>query len=431
MKAGRRSILFHSTYLVALICSLFPVNIVEAAEVGKSKSKSPETHGITIEGNVTVDVPGSGSPSINIGSGTIIQNFISGVPISDYDELKKKYETLSRNFSQEAENAYHQGTTALKEGEQYFTEEKYLTAISFLKIASSLMNVKEPWIYLGTSYLVVGDNKSALKAFEKALQIDKQSWDAMVGLGLANKFMLQLDDAIANLKGAFALKPPNCFLRSILGDMQLHTGKLADAEIEFTIAKKTAPCPQAFVGLSLVHIAKKVITDPHGSSGSEEIINNINRALRLDPTNTEALSLLQLFGGPSIEEILPKNPDARRHFVNAEKWFHLGQMEEALSEYQKAETYDPMNSLIQLLMGDAYLYLRRLDEAVSRYKRASQLDPKSYRAWRYLGDAFEKMGRLNDAKDAYETSLKINPQYLSAQKDMERILLRIKISESK
>jgi predicted O-linked N-acetylglucosamine transferase (SPINDLY family) len=87
----------------------------------------------------------------------------------------------------------------------------------------------------------------------------------------------------------------------------------------------------------------------------------------------------------------------------------LGDDEQALAAFQRAERKNPRSPEVQANMGDCLVALQHFAEALNRYDRALALDARQARAWSGRGDALARLQRRQEALDSYGRALALAP----------------------
>ncbi len=367
--------------------------------------------------------------------GNQINNFISGIPLAEYSELKEKYEKLQGQLDKETEKTYEQGVNALKEAKAFLEKRKFLTAISFLKIAAELMKLPEPYLYLGSAYLWLGETSESITEFKRAIELDKDLVKAWTGLGFAYLTQNNYQQASQAFESSIQLDPNDCSARVFFAQIQAIGGQLERAHAQYREAfERDSTCSNALVGLAEVLIRERIATGWVDRESYEkvnkEVIEYLKRAIEIDPQNTAAKELLELRTGVREVSGFPKDPQTVEHLLKGEQFFASGRTVEALKEYKIAERFSPKDPTIQLYIGDACFALGSFKEAIFRYKRVIEFDSTNFRAWRFLGDTYERLGQLSEARDAYQKSIESNPGYLIAKEDLARVLRKIKSQQN-
>lgn len=92
-----------------------------------------------------------------------------------------------------------------------------------------------------------------------------------------------------------------------------------------------------------------------------------------------------------------------------------GEVDEAISNYQKALRHNPRNPKVFLSLGRIYYAEKGLYyEAVSSYKKAIELDPQFLEARMGLGEVYEDKGLYQDAIREYRKVVDLDPQHTGA-----------------
>jgi len=85
-------------------------------------------------------------------------------------------------------------------------------------------------------------------------------------------------------------------------------------------------------------------------------------------------------------------------------------LENAISNYQKALSIDSLNITAIANMGVVYLYLDELEEAKLKFEQCLSIDSLSdYFIYAYLGDYYERIGDIEKALEYYLQSAKTHP----------------------
>jgi tetratricopeptide (TPR) repeat protein len=101
-----------------------------------------------------------------------------------------------------------------------------------------------------------------------------------------------------------------------------------------------------------------------------------------------------------------------------------GQVDEAITEYQKAVALDPYYVDAHYNLGIALSLEGRLDEAVAEYQKAIKIDPGNALVHNNLAITFAQKGRLDEAIAEYQKALAINPDYAEGHNNLGMALLQ-------
>jgi TolB-like protein/Flp pilus assembly protein TadD len=196
----------------------------------------------------------------------------------------------------------------------------------------------------------------ARRFFEKAIALDPQNVEAMVGLARVDAVLgtaVMTDDwsarfasAEASLTKALSLAPNHALAHGLLGLVQMFTKRavqgIAECEQALALDCNFAPA-HALIGLAKYLLGRGAETEPH-----------INEALRLSPRDTIASQWLVWIGlaktqlGADAEAVIwmRRGLDANRnysiaHFVLAAMLARLGELDEARAAVQVGLALDP------------------------------------------------------------------------------------------
>lgn len=130
----------------------------------------------------------------------------------------------------------------------------------------------------------------------------------------------------------------------------------------------------------------------------DEALLHYNKALQINPANAGAYNNI---GAILLRE--RKHADAVYHF-------------------KKALDIDPTRSKTYNNLGNVYLNQNEYRRAVIHYREALKLNPFAEKAHNGLGVALLLLDQHAEAKAHFEAALMINPDYISARRNLEKIL---------
>ena len=114
------------------------------------------------------------------------------------------------------------------------------------------------------------------------------------------------------------------------------------------------------------------------------------------------------------------------HAALAEAHSRLGQVDEAITHYQRALALDPSYLDARYNYGNLLLNLRRYDEALGHYDRALALAPQFAEAFNNRGSALLELGRPGEALADFERALAIKPDLVAALANRGTALIELK-----
>jgi tetratricopeptide (TPR) repeat protein len=212
---------------------------------------------------------------------------------------------------------------------------------------------------LGVVYADKGDFVSAIREYREVKRLDPHMLEARQNLGAA---LMHTDPgaAITEFKELAAIAPDWPLCHQCLGSAYLRTGRMDEAEKEYTLAIQQNPGS----------------TDPLNGLGTtletekkyDEALVQYRRAEKLDGTDFPA------FTNAGRVLILKKN------FTSA------------ISELRQAEQLAPADWTAYDLMGQALEHSGDRKSAIHQYQQATSLSPKEVQARLDLAGALEKSG---------------------------------------
>ncbi|MFZ5524847.1 MAG: tetratricopeptide repeat protein [Pseudomonadota bacterium] len=206
------------------------------------------------------------------------------------------------------------------------------------------------WKLLAASLQKLG--KNALMAFQKTAELMAGDAEAQFNLGMAQKNLGRIDEAVASYRRALKINPAYAEAHNNLGAALFELGRLDEA----------AACCRRVVELK---------------PGSAEARNNLGAALfRLGQVD-EAMNCCR--------RALELNPDFAEAYNNLGNYLkHLNRFEEAEASYRQAIKLKPDNFKVHGNLGNLLLDMGQLDEAMASYRSALEIKPDLTEAYSNL-----------------------------------------------
>ncbi len=316
---------------------------------------------------------------------------------------------------------------------------------------------------LGVLYAQADRVSCGIAAFEAALKLGDQNWEAHYNLALA---LLRKGDrvrAIHELQTAIQQKPDSVSSHFALGSVLEDEKKLGTAEEQFRSALKIDPHfapgairlsevlitegkPQAAVACleDAVQQAPPDQTEPvraalgvaYAENGErEKALATLKHLVAVQPDSADAhfkLGLVYARHGSSTDEegALTEFREALRLDQGMDPArIALGRVLISLQKYSEAAPvvleythHQPKDAQGFYALGQAYQGLRRLDAAVEALERAAVLDPRDASIRVDLGTLLASTGQTNRAIPQLEAAERLNPSDISSHNELALLL---------
>ena len=200
----------------------------------------------------------------------------------------------------------------------------------------------------------------------------------------------RLDEALASLDGAIALRPD--FIEALLmrGIVLFDLGRFEEAVASYDRVLALQPDAQAFHcrGTALYSLGR-----------FDEAVASYDRALAL-------------------------GPDADAFDTRGAALYKLGRLDEAVASYDRALALGP-DAEVFTRRGAAMYDLGRFDEALASYDRALALQPDYVQARNSRGAALENLRRHDEALASYDRALALKPDHAKTHWNRSLVVLRM------
>jgi tetratricopeptide (TPR) repeat protein len=276
----------------------------------------------------------------------------------------------------------------------------------------------EQFFRAGQEALKQGQFARAAEEFKKVLALDSSLVEAEVNLGLAYQSLFEYELAVRHLTKGLHERP------NLLG-------------------------PTVIVGVDYLKLGSP-----------EKAVPFLQRALKLDPSNREALQALALCylgqenfrsAAEEFRQVAVLDSDkpetwfklghqyldlAARlayrgaHLYRESAWGHrfLGDLlfqrsrwEDAVQEYRKALGIDPRQTGLHTSMGQAYLHSQKWEEAETELHLELKLDSQNELAWLGLASLQLAKGEATAALESLAKIWEISPEFLAVQRGFPSI----------
>ena len=110
------------------------------------------------------------------------------------------------------------------------------------------------------------------------------------------------------------------------------------------------------------------------------------------------------------QKALEINPNyVAAHYNLGNALFQKGQLDEALAQYQKAVEINPNDAEAHVNLGNALFQNEQLDEALAQFQKAIEINPNDAETHYNLGNALFQKGQLDEAVAQFQKALEIDP----------------------
>ena len=307
---------------------------------------------------------------------------------------------------------YQQGLAAERRNDLNAARAEYENAVR-------LESVDWPWPTIGSASCSAGSARTAdaLAAFERAVRLAPDLFDAQYHLGATRWWTKDLDGALTALEAAVRLRADP------------RRGPLlsrADAQAERTARRRDRAASRG--GARRTRAGSVQLAARRRAAGGRRLdgaVESLKTAVRLDPASVDAQNSLglALMQNGAAEEAIADVPrrSSRSHPSHVTARVNLGtalmqrgDLAAAVDGAQKASQLQPESAEARYNLG---LALKQQDEfaaAEIELRRATELDPNLPEAFYTLGVVLWQTGRADDAVSAFRTAIARRREYADA-----------------
>jgi tetratricopeptide (TPR) repeat protein len=284
----------------------------------------------------------------------------------------------------------------------YYMQEKYKDAQKSALIATSCdENSPLGHVALAFSYLNDQQYDEAVSSFNRALELDLNSVDALRGKSKALVMAGEGYDAMNCLVRAARLEPHNADLFRELADVYFMSGYVDECRRYCKKCLSMDPySSSAFVLLGMLEIREE---------NTEDAVKWLKRSLVIDPNNPIALNELayvEHMNGNDDEclKLLEQALDIAPDFADVicsmgVVYYFKGDFETSNSLLDRALELDPLHVGAMVTKGNALLSQSLPEEALSWYERALEIEEDFQDAIRGKIDALRALGLEDEASE--------------------------------
>lgn len=258
-----------------------------------------------------------------------------------------------------------------------------------------------------------GNLELAAELYQKALEINPDSYDALNFLGLIDYQKGNWVESIEWFKQAIRIFPANPSFYLNIGNSLKQLGRVEDAKILYAEAIKLDPyLMDAYRSLAVLH---------HASNEFQLALDVLNSATeKLNESNQSILNLEQLISLIILKSSVQRQMNCPREALETLEEMRVIKFTEAL-ETKKALDQEGQVPLDPRLLGDVYLNLgltyedlKELDKAIDSYTKAAQCGEHRTSALFNRGNAYQNLNRWDDALVDYDQVLLWDSEHVGA-----------------
>jgi tetratricopeptide (TPR) repeat protein len=305
----------------------------------------------------------------------------------------------------------------------------------------------------GTEFYEVGNCRSAITAYERALGLDPGCVDAYCGRGNALRFLGDYTGSEADFETAIGLDP-DCGVAYIGRGLAVCFGAPSplDPNADFELGKNILAHPQSAIEYVMRGTAKAQLNDPHAAISDYNIAIDMNPRLLLAYNNRGNLyqylgeleraladfsQVLKIDSRSAIaynnraiiytqngqfsaavadyHQAIKLQPDFVSAYNNlGNNYCQMGKYAEAIAQYSQAIVFDPNFAVAYSNRANVYRIQDQIEPALADYDRAIELDPNLVIAHYNRGICYRQIGNHQAAIDNYTQTIALDRQYVHA-----------------
>jgi len=278
---------------------------------------------------------------------------------------------------------------------------------------------KELYNSLGFVYSDMGRHDEAIAMFQHFVQLAPEEPNAHDSLGLGYQWAGRYGEATQEYERALMLKPD--FEASIahLANTLFQQGRFREAIEKYQRYLQIAPSAlersRGYTSLARIQLQKGSLVEAEQSARQA----TANLKLSVDGQFLIALAKGDLATAARTMEILKKFdvPARGARFTLRLLIYYQGRLDllagrstEGIANLKEALKHGPLNWDVDPLedcLANAYLELGQLDDAIAEYDRILKLNPNYPLVQYHLGQAYERKGQNAQARESYERFLQV------------------------
>ncbi|WP_158301472.1 tetratricopeptide repeat protein [Methanocella paludicola] len=255
----------------------------------------------------------------------------------------------------------------------------------FTAIVNNVPDFSTAHYELAKTYLLMGENREALKEFERAARFEPDNMDIQFFLRYVPQFTKPLSEELKDAQNGVDMDAGDAFAHNRLGVILLMMDSLDCGlqEIQWAVELEN----KAEYHLNLAY-AQSLFDEG-------EAWREADLASSMGPENLDALLFLGAL------------------------YMDLGREADAFATYEDAVSIYPGSDLLHYLIGNVYFAVQNIGMARIEIETAVKLNPDNYAARRALAELYMISGRDDKAIDQLEELVKMEPGVKAAREKLE------------
>ena len=353
-----------------------------------------------------------------------------------YGQMGQK-ETALRYLGKAIELEPQQGAYYNLVGAFLLQQEKFQGALEQFQKALARTPEKEKdkaWRNIGLAHQELSQWEEAIRAFEKAVQLQPQEAGSRVSLGTLYLKRNRLEEAARELATAVQLDAELAEAKAWLGRAYSRAGRPQQALEAFRQAIALDPqhqmahynLAQTLAKLGRREEAQKALVE--FQTVQKQAREREHRRFAIGGTFQVALRKVEEEKFEEATELLPQMLAVEPQFVPA--LYNLGfaflkqaKYEQAIASLQKAVQLDPLNAGAYFYLGAAYVKTGQLAEALETTERALVIHEEDAKYHNQLGEIHLALNQGQAAERAFEQALELDGKFFPAHLNLGSLLL--------
>jgi tetratricopeptide (TPR) repeat protein len=263
----------------------------------------------------------------------------------------------------------------------------------------------------------------AVDAFQKAVRLEPNSWEARFNLGLAYIQSQQPAKALRELNVAISIRPDDPLGHIAMGvalnDLSRHDEAIEEFKLVLQADAKSVA--------ALDGVAKALIAQQRYSAAIAYLKDAPD-----DPGLQADLAVAYSKKGDAamavqiLSELAKENPSsAQRHNDLAIAYTQLSLYRQAVHEFHEALLLDPDDQTIRLSYVKALVILAEYETALPEIQIYRQHKPREFEGMYLMGNVYRGLGKYAEAETVLRQAVSVNPNHYDARYNLGFALAKL------